>query len=72
MDSSTTPARRHRTVTPSIPCSGTPVVLLTTENPDGTAHLAPVPAVGALGRTVVLGTGRDSRTAHHLADRRTG
>ncbi|GGQ05337.1 flavin reductase family protein [Streptomyces roseolilacinus] len=65
----TAPVRHHRTLTPSILYFGTPVVLLTTENPDGTANLAPVSSAWALGRTVVLGLGVDGRTAHNLADR---
>ncbi|KAF0651027.1 MULTISPECIES: flavin reductase family protein [Streptomyces] len=63
------PARPHRTITPSVLYFGTPVVLLTTENPDGTPNLAAFSSAWALGQTVVLGLGRDSRTAHNLADR---
>lgn len=63
------PARQHRTIAPSILYFGTPVVLLTTENPDGTPNLAPMSSAWALGRTVVLGMGEGSRTAHNLADR---
>lgn len=59
----------HRVVRPSILYFGTPVVLLTTENGDGTFNLAPVSSAWALGQHVVLGLGTESRTAHNLAER---
>ncbi|MGW8363158.1 flavin reductase family protein [Streptomyces wedmorensis] len=59
----------HTVITPSILYFGTPVALLTTENEDGSANLAPVSSAWALGRTVVLGLGADSRTAANLATR---
>ncbi|WP_431042052.1 flavin reductase family protein [Streptomyces sp. P1-3] len=61
--------RRHLTITPSILYFGTPVALLSTENADGTPNLAPVSSAWALGQAVVLGIGRESRTAHNLAAR---
>ncbi|MFH8294308.1 flavin reductase family protein [Streptomyces sp. NPDC018059] len=60
----------HVTITPSILYFGTPVALLTTLNPDGTANLAPISSAWALGHTVVLGLGAESRTAANLAERR--
>ncbi|WP_406835644.1 flavin reductase family protein [Streptomyces sp. AHU1] len=59
----------HRVVRPSILHFGTPVVLLTTENDDGTFNLAPISSVWALGQHIVLGLGRESRTARNLAAR---
>ncbi|MEU9853679.1 flavin reductase family protein [Streptomyces sp. NPDC047974] len=59
----------HRVIRPSILYFGTPVVLLTTENGDGTFNLAPISSAWALGQNVVLGLGRDSRTVRNLAER---
>ncbi|MFH9953943.1 flavin reductase family protein [Streptomyces roseolus] len=59
----------HRVIRPSILYFGTPVVLLTTENGDGTFNLAPISSAWALGQSVVLGLGRDSRTVRNLAER---
>jgi flavin reductase (DIM6/NTAB) family NADH-FMN oxidoreductase RutF len=59
----------HRTITPSILYFGTPVVLLTTENADGSANLAPMSSAWALGQVVVLGLGAEGQTAHNLAAR---
>ncbi|MFD8388114.1 flavin reductase family protein [Streptomyces sp. NPDC059680] len=59
----------HLTVTPSILYFGTPVVLLTTENVDGTVNLAPVSSAWALGQVVVLGLGRQGQTGANLAAR---
>lgn len=62
-------AGAHRTITPKILYFGTPVVLLTSENPDGTANCAPMSSAWALGRTVVLGVGVEGRTAGNLRER---
>lgn len=59
----------HVTVTPSILYFGTPVVLLSTLNADGSANLAPMSSAWALGRTVVLGLGAEGQTAANLAAR---
>ncbi|MGW5354465.1 flavin reductase family protein [Streptomyces sp. NPDC004031] len=56
-------------IEPAILYFGTPVVLLSTENEDGSFNLAPISSAWALGRTVVLGLGRDGQTAHNLARR---
>ncbi|WP_238010996.1 flavin reductase family protein [Dactylosporangium sp. AC04546] len=56
-------------IEPRILYFGTPVVLLTTRNADGTANLAPMSSAWALGRTVVLGVGADGQTARNLAER---
>ncbi|MFF9587600.1 flavin reductase family protein [Streptomyces achromogenes] len=59
----------HRVVRPSILYFGTPVVLLTTENDDGTFNLAPISSAWALGQHIVLGLGSESQTARNLAAR---
>ncbi|MFF7854454.1 flavin reductase [Streptomyces sp. NPDC007904] len=59
----------HRVIRPSILYFGTPVVLLTTDNGDGSCNLAPVSSAWALGQHVVLGVGAESRTARNLAER---
>lgn len=59
----------HLAISPRILYFGTPVALLTTENPDGTPNLAPVSSAWALGHTVVLGLGAEGRTVENLADR---
>ncbi|WP_127903482.1 flavin reductase family protein [Solirhodobacter olei] len=45
----------HLTITPSILYFGTPVVLIVTLNPDGSANITPMSSAWALGRSVVLG-----------------
>ncbi|MFI1828219.1 flavin reductase family protein [Streptomyces sp. NPDC020412] len=62
-------AGSHLTITPSILYFGTPVALLTTENADGTANLAPISSAWALGQTVVLGLGIHGQTGTNLASR---
>jgi flavin reductase (DIM6/NTAB) family NADH-FMN oxidoreductase RutF len=59
----------HRVIRPSILYFGTPVVLLTTENDDGTFNLAPISSAWALGQHIVLGLGSESQTACNLAAR---
>ncbi|MDG4861527.1 flavin reductase family protein [Streptomyces sp. T-3] len=59
----------HIPISPSILYFGTPVALLTTVNPDGSANLAPISSAWALGHTLVLGLGREGHTAANLADR---
>jgi flavin reductase (DIM6/NTAB) family NADH-FMN oxidoreductase RutF len=59
----------HRVIRPSVFYFGTPVVLLTTENDDGTCHLAPISSAWALGQHVVLGIGGGSRSVRNLAER---
>jgi flavin reductase (DIM6/NTAB) family NADH-FMN oxidoreductase RutF len=63
------PSATHLTIEPSILYFGTPVVLLSTENADGTANLAPMSSAWALGRTVVLGLGAAGQSAGNLAER---
>lgn len=60
----------HVTITPSILYFGTPVVLLSTENEDGTFNLAPMSSAWALGQMIVLGLGAEGQTARNLGSRR--
>lgn len=59
----------HRVIRPSVLYFGTPVVLLTTENEDGTFNLAPMSSARALGQHVVLGMNSDSHTVRNLTER---
>jgi flavin reductase (DIM6/NTAB) family NADH-FMN oxidoreductase RutF len=59
----------HRTIDPKILYFGTPVALLTSENGDGTANLAPMSSAWALNRTVLLGLGDAGQTAGNLRER---
>lgn len=59
----------HVTISPKILYFGTPVVLLSTENPDGTSNLAPMSSAWALGDTFVLGLGREGQTGRNLLSR---
>jgi len=61
--------RSHVTIRPKILYFGTPVVLLSTENDDGSANLAPMSSAWALGWTVVLGLGTDGQSGRNLAAR---
>jgi flavin reductase (DIM6/NTAB) family NADH-FMN oxidoreductase RutF len=61
--------RDMQTITPKILYFGTPVVLLTTQNEDGTANLAPMSSAWALGQTVVLGVGIEGQTARNIRER---
>jgi flavin reductase (DIM6/NTAB) family NADH-FMN oxidoreductase RutF len=56
----------HVTIEPSILYFGTPVVLITTLNEDGTANISPMSSAWALGRTVVLGLGASGQGAGNL------
>ncbi|GAB2457285.1 hypothetical protein GCM10027187_26620 [Streptosporangium sandarakinum] len=63
------PHHPHVVITPNILYFGTPVVLLSTENEDGTFNLTPMSSAWALGSTVVLGLGADGQGACNLAVR---
>ncbi|HEY1915210.1 MAG TPA: hypothetical protein VGH27_06485 [Streptosporangiaceae bacterium] len=56
----------HAAITPSILYFGTPIVLLSTENQNGSANLAPMSSAWALGQVIVLGLGDDSLRARNL------
>jgi flavin reductase (DIM6/NTAB) family NADH-FMN oxidoreductase RutF len=59
----------HVTITPSILYFGTPVVLLSTENENGSFNLAPMSSAWALGQVIVLGLGAEGQTALNLRSR---
>jgi flavin reductase (DIM6/NTAB) family NADH-FMN oxidoreductase RutF len=56
----------HVALDPAILYFGTPVVLLSTLNPDGTTNLMPMSSVFWLGNRAVLGMGARSQTALNL------
>lgn len=56
----------HQTLEPSILYLGTPVVLVSSRNADGTANLAPISSAWWLGRTAVIGMGTRSHTVANL------
>jgi flavin reductase (DIM6/NTAB) family NADH-FMN oxidoreductase RutF len=56
----------HIEIEPSILYFGTPVVLISTSNEDGTANLAPMSSAWALGYTVVLGLGAQGKTIENI------
>lgn len=56
----------HTTITPPILYFGTPVVLISTSNPDGTPNLAPMSSAWALGSHVMLGLGKSGQTFANL------
>jgi flavin reductase (DIM6/NTAB) family NADH-FMN oxidoreductase RutF len=60
----------HTTTDPAILYFGTPVVLVSTLNPDGTPNLAPMSSAWWLGHRAMLGLASSSRTTENL--RRTG
>lgn len=64
------PAPRHRVITPRVFYFGTPVVLISTENSDGSANLAPMSSAWWIGNSCLLGLDADSATTLNL--RRTG
>jgi flavin reductase (DIM6/NTAB) family NADH-FMN oxidoreductase RutF len=59
----------HLIIEPSILYVGTPVALLSTDNGDGSANLAPMSSAWALGDTLVLGLGSEGHTMHNLRSR---
>lgn len=56
----------HVTIDPAILYFGTPVVLVSTLNPDGSPNLAPISSVWWLGRSCLLGFGARSQTPANL------
>lgn len=60
----------HRVISPRVLYFGTPVVLVSTENPDGTFNLAPMSSAWWVGTTCMLGLDETSATTLNL--RRTG
>jgi len=62
--------RAHAPIDPAILYFGTPVVLVSSSNPDGTANLAPMSSAWWLGRSCLLGFGARSQTPQNI--QRTG
>ena len=58
---------QHRVIAPNILYFGTPVVLISTCNEDGSPNLAPMSSAWALGHTIMLGLGSAGKTAANLA-----
>ena len=56
----------HTTISPAILYWGTPVVLLTTENEDGTFNISPMSSVFWLAHRAVLGLDASSKTTENL------
>ena len=56
----------HSTIDPSILYLGTPVVLISTRNSDGSTNLAPISSAWWLGKTGVIGMGTRSHTVENL------
>jgi len=59
----------HLVIEPRVLYVGTPVMLLGTQNADGTANLAPASSYWALGRMICLGIENDGRTIENLTER---
>ncbi|CAG7616329.1 flavin reductase family protein [Actinacidiphila bryophytorum] len=66
MTSPNTTTLDHTRIEPGILYFGTPVVLLSTANEDGTPNLAPMSSAFWLGWRCMLGLGARSQTAHNL------
>ncbi|KIL40949.1 flavin reductase [Gordoniibacillus kamchatkensis] len=60
----------HRVVTPKILYFGTPVVLISTLNEDGTANLAPMSSAWWLNQSCMLGMSEKSQTVRNMARER--
>src|SRR5688572_4847229 len=65
-----TAAASHVTIDPAILYFGTPVVLVSSTNPDGSPNLAPMSSAWWLGRSAMLGFGARSHTPANIL--RTG
>ncbi|GIO08217.1 hypothetical protein J31TS6_42450 [Brevibacillus reuszeri] len=57
------------TISPKILYYGTPVVLLSTENEDGTTNISPISSSWALGSYIILGLGLGSQGLENLRHR---
>jgi flavin reductase (DIM6/NTAB) family NADH-FMN oxidoreductase RutF len=62
--------RAHTAIDPAILYFGTPVVLVSSTNPDGTPNLAPMSSAWWLGQSCLLGFGARSQTPQNI--QRTG
>lgn len=56
----------HKVIEPKILYFGTPVVLISTRNEDGSANLAPMSSVWWMDRSCMLGMSSRSQTVHNL------
>ncbi|GFG27708.1 uncharacterized protein YdfE [Aspergillus udagawae] len=56
----------HSVISPAIFYWGTPVVLVTTVNEDGTPNIAPISSAWWLGNRAVIGLGRSSQTTANI------
>jgi flavin reductase (DIM6/NTAB) family NADH-FMN oxidoreductase RutF len=56
----------HRVIDPAILYFGTPVVLVSTRNEDGSPNLAPMSSAWWIGRRCVLGLAQSSKTTQNL------
>ncbi len=56
----------HATIDPAILYFGTPVVLVSSQNPDGSPNLAPMSSAWWLGRSCLLGFGARSQTPANI------
>jgi flavin reductase (DIM6/NTAB) family NADH-FMN oxidoreductase RutF len=56
----------HKTIEPTILYFGTPVALISTQNPDGSPNLAPMSSAWWLGWSCMLGLGQMSQTSDNL------
>ena len=56
----------HKTIEPKILYFGTPVILVSTLNEDGTPNLAPISSAWWLGQNCMLGIGTRSKTVENL------
>lgn len=60
----------HKTIEPAIHYWGTPVVIISSLNEDGTANLAPMSSAWWLGWSCMLGLDASSQTLHNLRRQR--
>lgn len=58
-----------RTVEPKVLYFGTPVVLISSRNPDGSTNLSPMSSAWWLGYTAMLGMGTSSQAVKNLTER---
>ncbi|KAI1209808.1 uncharacterized protein F4807DRAFT_91114 [Annulohypoxylon truncatum] len=56
----------HTVISPAILYWGTPVVLVTSENEDGTSNIAPMSSAWWLGHSCMLGLGAESKTTQNI------
>lgn len=56
----------HKTIEPSILYFGTPVILISTRNEDGTTNVAPMSSAWFLGWSCMAGLAADSKTTQNL------